>query len=289
MEDVNTSSRERSASLSDEQLAAVNAAVQEALKNANPAANARTGASDEDTRAAKSIDLVGLMFFILEKFLFVLVLAALGAMFFGYRAGKSVPVYTATSKLFIVNPNSTKISMSDLQLGTYLAMDYQEVFRTWEVHQAVRERLELPFSNAALQGMITVSNPEDTHVLYISCTCPDAQMAADIANAYAEEASEFIVNSMRGERPTSFSEALVPAYAHVTSKSGAMIKGFLLGTVLSVGVLTLLFVMDNRPRTPEDIAEFGGIPTLCVLPSTKEMKRLQKNEAKYGKTRRKKS
>ena len=48
----------------------------------------------------------------------------------------------------------------------------------------------------------------------------------------------------------------------------------LLGSVLAVGLLTLLYVLDGRPRTPESISMYGGIPTLAVLPSSKEMKKL---------------
>lgn len=74
--------------------------------------------------------------------------------------------------------------MADLQLGTALTSDYQEVFKTWEVHEMVIEELGLPYSYKEMQSMLTVSNPEDTRVLYITVTYPDAKMAAEIANSY---------------------------------------------------------------------------------------------------------
>lgn len=234
-----------------------------------------------DSHSAKTIDLVGLFFHILEKFYIVLLAAMIGAAFLGYRSTKSIPMYTATAKLYIVNANSPAISISDLQLGTVLTMDYQEVFKTWEVHEMVREALNLPYSYEYMQSLITVTNPEDTRLLYITAHFHDAELAADIANAYAKAAKEFIINTMRGDAPSNFSVALVPGYASVASKTGAIIKGFLLGSVLAVGILTLLFVLDDRPRTPEDIAHYGGIPTLAILPSTKEAKRLSKK--RYGK------
>ncbi|MBQ1257176.1 MAG: polysaccharide export protein, partial [Clostridia bacterium] len=132
-----------------------------------------------------------------------------------------------------------------------------------------------------MQSLITVSNPEDTRLLYITARYHDAEMAADIANAYAKAAKEFVINTMRGDEPSDFSIALVPGYAYITSKSGAIIKGFLLGSVLAIGILTLMFVLDDRPRTPEDIQMYGGIPTLAILPSIKEAKRLSKKR-KYG-------
>lgn len=241
----------------------------------------------EKDNQPKTIDLIGLMFHILEKFWVVVLAAVVCAALAGSYAAKAVPTYTATAKLYIVNPNSSGINIADLQLGTVLTLDYQEVFKTWEVHEMVREELNLPYSYEMMQSLINISNPEDTRLLYISATYTDAQMAADIANAYARAAKTFIINTMRGEEPSDFSIALVPGTAHVVSKSGTIIKGFLLGSVLAVGILTLLFVLDERPRTPECISLYGGIPTLAVLPSTKEMRKLTRkaNKHKTGKGR----
>jgi len=236
--------------------------------------------SKEGDPQVKTIDLIGLMFYVLEKFWIVLIAALFFAGVMGFIARNSVPMYTATSKLYIVNPASSGISIADLQLGSVLTLDYQEVFKTWEVHEMVREELNLPYSYEAMQSFLNVSNPEDTRLLYISVTYPDAQLAADIANAYAKAAKEFIISTMKGEEPSDFSIALVPGVAQAVSKSRSVVMGFMLGSVLAVGVLTLLFVLDNSPRTPDDIGMNAGVSTLAVLPAAKEMKEFasQKNE-----------
>lgn len=254
----------------------VTTAVVQTLQSMDPSVQKKTGIPGDKDKQPKTIDLIGLMFFIIEKLWLVLLLAILGAAFFGYTNNKSVPVYTATAKLYIVNADSPTISFSDLQLGTVLTMDYQEVFKTWEVHEMVRQELDLPYTYDQMQSFITVSNPEDTRILYITATCYDAQLAADIANAYAGAAKTFILNTMRGDEPRDFSIALVPSRGYVASKSSAVMKGFLLGSVLAVGILTLIFVLDDRPRTPESISTYGGIPTLAVLPSVKDIRRLSR-------------
>ena len=137
----------------------------------------------------KSVDLIGLFFAIIEKFWLVAICAILGTLVMGWLAGRSGTTYTATAKLFIVDTSSGSINISNLQLGTVLTMDYQEVFKTWEVHEMVIEELELPYSYEQMQSMLTVSNPEDTRILYITVHSPDAKMAADIANAYAKAAA----------------------------------------------------------------------------------------------------
>ena len=214
----------------------------------------------------KTIDLIGLFFSILEKFWLVVICAVVGAMLMGWMASRSTTTYTATAKLYIVDTSSGSINFNNLQLGTVLTLDYQEVFKTWEVHEMVIDELGLPYSYEQMQSLLSITNPEDTRILYITVAYPDAKMAAEIANAYARAAKTFIINTMRGEEPSDFSIALQPSVGYTVSKSSRMVMGFMLGSVLAVGLITLLFVLDNRPRSPESIETYGGIPTLAVFP-----------------------
>jgi capsular exopolysaccharide synthesis family protein len=218
----------------------------------------------------KTVDLAGMFFRILEKFWIILVSAAVCATVMGVLAGNSVMTYSATSKLYIVNKDSSGVNISDLQLGTVLTLDYQEVFKTWEVHKMVIEELDLPYSYQQMQSMLTVSNPEETRILYITVSNPDAKMAAKIANAYAKAAKTFIINTMEGVVPSDFSIALEPSVGSGANVGSSAVIGFVGGGVLAVAILAFLFVLDNRPRSPEAIQQYGGIPTLSVFPAHKD-------------------
>lgn len=217
-----------------------------------------------------TINLVALLFRILENLKYVVITAVLLAMGGGYYAQYCVtPTYTATAKLYILGQAGSSINLNSLQIGTVLTMDYQEVFKTWEVHEMVRQELNLPYNYGQLQSMLTITNPEDTRVLYITVVNPDAQLAADLANAYARAAKTFILETMDSEAPSSFSVALTPGNANAVSRSSYIAIGFLLGTLLSVGIIALHFVFDDRPRSPEDVEEVCGLPTLAVIPVMK--------------------
>lgn len=207
----------------------------------------------------KTVDLAGMFFRILEKFWIILVSAAVCAIVMGVLAGNSVMTYSATSKLYIVNKDSSGVNISDLQLGTVLTLDYQEVFKTWEVHEMVIEELDLPYSYQQMQSMLTISNPEETRILYITVSNPDAKMAAKIANAYAKAAKTFITNTMEGVEPSDFSIALEPSVGSGANVGSSAVIGFVGGGVLAVAILAFLFVLDNRPRSPEAIQQYGGI------------------------------
>lgn len=230
----------------------------------------------EAVAAPKTIDLVELMYHVISKIHYVLVCALVGAIIMVVQAATSVPVYSATAKLYIVGSQGATINVTDLQLGSMLTMDYEEVFRTWEVHEMVRSQLGVDYTYSQLQSMISVGNPEDTRILYITARHANAQMAADIANAYASAARTFILQTMDTEEPNLFSVALVPSVASVVSKASNAVKGFMLGAVLAVGIIVLLFVIDDRPRTPEHIQQAADIPTLAVIPVVSK-KTLKKN------------
>ena len=221
--------------------------------------------------AAKTIDLVELFYYLLSKLHFIILGMVVGALLLGsYASSRAVPIYTATSKLYIMGQTGTNI-IADLQIGSVLTMDYQEVFKTWEVHQMVNEQLGLNYGYSQLQGMLSVENPEDTRVLYITIRDTDAQRAADIDNAYAAAAKKFITQTMDTDEPSTFSIALVPSVAGGTSITGYIIRGILLGTVLAGGILVLIFLLDNRPKSPEDIMRYANIPTLAVIPKHPEL------------------
>ena len=217
---------------------------------------------------AKTIDLVELFYYLLSKLHFLLLGMIAGAVLLGaYATNRVVPVYTATSKLYIVGSTGASI-IADLQIGTVLTMDYQEVFKTWEVHQLVNDELGTNYNYSYLQSMLTVTNPEDTRILYITVRNTDAKLAADIANAYASAAKRFITETMNTDEPSTFSIALVPGTASGGGITGYVIRGILLGTVLAGGVLVLVFLLDSRPKSPEDVMRYANIPTLAVIPAS---------------------
>lgn len=217
-----------------------------------------------------TIDLVGFLFRLLERFWLILIAATVGTVGAWFYAQRSVPTYSATAKLYIVSQTDSLIKLSDLQVGTALAKDYLEVFRAWEVHELVRQDLNLNYSYGALSSMIGVSNPTDTRILSISAVHPDPQMAANLANAYARAAKQYITSVMNCEEPTDFSIARVPTTPNNSRKSTTVLMGFLLGSMLMVGILFLQYILDDRPQTPEDILEYAGIPTLAILPAVSE-------------------
>lgn len=275
MIDENQQKQPADGELNNNLINAVTATVLQTLQATGRIADENKGYR-ESRQESKTVDLMGMLFRILERFWIVLISAGICAMLMGMIAENSVTTYSATAKLYIVNKDNSGVNIADLQLGTVLTLDYQEVFKTWEVHKMVIEELDLPYSYAQMQSMLTISNPEDTRILYITVSNPDAKMAADIANSYAKAAKTFIINTMDGVEPSDFSSALEPTAGYSASVKTNAVIGFIGGGVLAATLLALLFVLDNRPRSPEAIRQYGGISTLSVFPANKDKRAVRK-------------
>ncbi len=245
-----------------------------------PAAGGWTKAADNNV---VEIDLVALFYRFLEKAHWIVLTALIGAVIaFLIVSFLVTPIYQATAKIYIVGSDTT-ISLTDLQIGSNLAADYKEVFKNWHVHELVDKRLNLDYSYSKLSGMLSVSNPSNTHVIYVSISSPDRQEAKLIADTYAQVAREFIAAKMDMREPNIFEEAKMPDKPVSPHKTRDVIIGFLLGALLAMAIVTVKFVSDDRICTTEDIAKVGKLPTLGLIPLQGSDRKAGKDNDKDGK------
>ena len=201
---------------------------------------------DDVAEEEDEIDLGALFYRFLEKVHWIILTALIGAAIAGVLVFKFItPIYEATAKIYIVGSDTT-ISLTDLQIGSNLAADYQEVFKNWHVHELVDKRLNLDYSYTKLAGMITITNPQNTHVLYVNVKSPDPQEAKVIADTYAQVAREFIATKMDMREPNIFEEAKLPDRPVTPKKTRDIIIGFVIGALLAMAVIAIKFFSDDR-------------------------------------------
>ena len=214
------------------------------------------------------IDLGDLLYRWVEHIWLILLVTVLGAAISAaYTLFFVTPMYEATSKLYVLNSSDSALNLSDLQIGTYLASDYMEVFKTWEVHEMVITNLGLPYSYSDMQSMLTVTNPNDTRILYITIHSPNAKEAAAIANEYATVALKYIADTMSTEEPNIMSVALEPTNPSSPNKARDILLGLVLGLVASLGWVTLRYISDDKIKSMDEIRRYSNLPVLAVVPT----------------------
>ena len=238
----------------------------EVKDNVQVTAAAAAAAAAKNSSDVVEIDLAELALHFLEKIHWIILTALLGAAIaFGIVQYLVTPIYQATAKIYIVG-SDTAISLSDLQIGSNLAADYQEVFKNWHVHELVDKRLNLNYSYSKLSSMLSVSNPSGTHVLYVRIKSPNKQEAKLLADTYAQVAREFIAAKMDMREPNLFEEARLPDRPVTPQKARDIIIGFLIGALLAMAIIAIRYFSDDRICTTEDIAKVGGLTTLGMIP-----------------------
>ena len=216
------------------------------------------------------IDLLDFFQYLLRRVKYVILAAFLGIVVMAvYAFVLATPQYEATAQIYVVNSQDSVVNLSDLQIGSYLTSDYQLVFDTWEVNQQVIQNLNLPYKLEEMESMLTISNPSDTRALFITVTSPDPREAALIANEYADVARQYISDVMLTEVPSTLSVALEPENPVSPNKKMLLAIGMLLGLMLSVGLLFVIYIMDDKIKTSSDVVKYTGSVPLAIIPLTK--------------------
>jgi capsular polysaccharide biosynthesis protein len=125
-------------------------------------AQARRAAND-------TIDLVEMFYRMLKEVWWIVAATVIGAALAAvYSFSFATPVYQSQASMYVVNPKDTVVDLSVLQVGSQITGDYQELFKTRTVTREVIAVLGLPYTVDELRGMLTLSTPANTRVLYIT-------------------------------------------------------------------------------------------------------------------------
>lgn len=199
-------------------------------------------------------------FFIIFIALVVGTIALLGSVFL------IKPKYTSTTRIYVVSRTADSITNQDLQAGSYLVKDYQEVITSNEVLSSVIDKEKLSLTPNELSSMISVTIPTDTRVISISVEDDNAQEATTIANTVREMAAEKIKAVTKVDDVTTLEAAEVPKEPSSPNIKRNTLIGVIAGGVLAVISIIILEILDDRVRRPEDIEDVLGLPLLGIVP-----------------------
>ena len=197
------------------------------------------------------------------------------------------PRYTSTTKMYVLNRQTNEgVTSSDLQSSTYLTKDYMEMIRSRTDIEAVIADLNLNSTYEDVLGQIDVSAASDTRVIAISVTDKDPYEARDIANAVRNAAAAHIQSVMNTEAVTVVDEANIPTKksSPSTIKNVEVAGG--VGLFLALAVCVVLYLMNDKVTTAEDVERYLGLSVLASMPLEEEEVRRKKARKKPEKKKR---
>lgn len=220
------------------------------------------------------IDLKEVFYLLLSHWKSIFLAMLIGAAIFGaYHTFLLKPSYQADASIYITSTDSM-ISFSDLQLSAALTDDYANIIKSRTVLNRVIDELDLNLNYKQLGALISVDNPDSTHIVDIKVTCDDPELSRNITNALMNISVDQIYQVIGSGEPTVIDYAMAEAVQDVTpSLKKYLMLGALLGALLVCAIVVLRMLTDTTLKTVDDIDRYLHLPVLAAVPYYREMDR----------------
>lgn len=178
------------------------------------------------------------------------------------------PMYTSTTKLYVINKQNSdnNITYTDLQTGNLLTNDYIIQVKGTKVLSQVISELNLTDTEDELASRITVSNPENSRFIVISVSDKDPVVAQQIASCVAKVSSDVVKEVMDLEKVNVAEEANLPLEESSPNLKKNVLLGGVAGVFVSLLLIVVFYLLNDRIRTPEDVKRYLGLNTLGQIP-----------------------
>jgi capsular exopolysaccharide synthesis family protein len=182
------------------------------------------------------------------------------------------PKYESAAMFYVNNSNlslgdtSLSISSGDLTTSRNLVDSYIVILNTRETLVDVIDYAGASRTYKELREMIAAEAVNETEIFKVTVTSPDPQEAERIANAIAYILPKRIGIIIDGTSAKVVDAAIVPTKPSSPSYTKNTMIGFLLGFVLTVGVIALREIFDTTIRVEDDIAQCCKHPILASVP-----------------------
>ena len=207
--------------------------------------------------------------------------------------------YTSSSKVFITNESNSETPTTSSEIDWTLSKQYSLSAKEFITIDYLEKVADLLNSNALstipecaapdgksfsafyseITGMskitaeillnyISVSTNSSTCIMTVTANTPNPKLSAIITNAVAESFEDYLIDvlettEVKAKRIDSGKVSSEPSNIHTTRN---VLLGVVVGVLLSCGVLFLVFVFDDKIKSPEDVEKYLGLSVLGAIP-----------------------
>lgn len=183
------------------------------------------------------------------------------------------PVYEASTKLFVGKEENSEESYNSNDIAMYqkLLKTYSETIKTRDLLTSAIKDSKYDLEVGAVSSAITVVPVADTQILQIKYQSKDPKeaeiMLKAISNNFIKTAKELVPNG----NVRTIEAVEMPENPISPNKKMNIAIAFLLGLMVSVGLVFLLEYMDNTYKNKEQLENELGLPVLGTIPNLDEV------------------
>jgi len=184
------------------------------------------------------------------------------------------PTYETSTKVFIGKEESNQegYNTNDIQMYQKLLQTYAETIKTNEVVQAaINSTNNTDLTVPAVKGALTVTPVSDTQILQIKYQNKSPEVAKEILESITNEfvilAKELVPNG----NVRVIEAVQLPENPVAPNKKMNVAIAFLLGLMVSVGLVFLIEYLDNTFKSKEELERELDIPVVGIIPEVEEV------------------
>lgn len=184
------------------------------------------------------------------------------------------PTYETSTKVFIGKEESNQegYNTNDIQMYQKLLQTYAETIKTNEVVQAaINSTNNTDLTVPAVKGALTVTPVSDTQILQIKYQNKNPEVAKEILEGITNEfvilAKELVPNG----NVRVIEAVQLPENPVAPNKKMNIAIAFLLGLMVSVGLVFLIEYLDNTFKNKEQLERELDIPVVGIIPEVEEV------------------
>lgn len=245
--------------------------------------------SDNRLQRAKQppeqIDLMELALVLWKRAWLIVLAALLGAgCAFGWSKLFIEPTYRAQFSAMIFNSNehaseNGQLNASEISVAEYLTVTYTKVLTSRPVIETISEKLDISASYEAVAKLVTVKAVEDTQIIEVSVTAHSPETAYLIAQEIADLGPATVTDLIEGSRMKIINHPVMPTDRSGPSYVRYALQGLLLGGAAVSGLILLLYFLDDRIHSKDELERKFGI---SVIGSIHDMSRASGSSYDYA-------
>lgn len=224
------------------------------------------------------VSLKELLRYVLSKFYIVasitVVVVLVGEIYSTYI---KTPLYKSTAKLVLTSSQgdsaSSAVTNTDVTLSNNLVKTYSEIITSREVLSKVISNLKLATNAEELAEKVTVSSVSNTQIIILSVSDTDAEQAEKVANEIAKVFKAEIVNLYKIDNVQIVDKAQKADAPYNVNVLKQTLQFLAAGLALGIGVVLVMFYLDNTIKNSQIVEEKVGLVVLGVVPKVGRKKK----------------
>lgn len=243
--------------------------------------------NSNEVRGGIQISLVKLLQSYLRKlWLIILCTVVAGVGTYLYTTKMVTPIYAAKATIIVSNIKSSAnqleyVTGSNISTSKMLVNTYMSVIKSDRVLNQVVEESGVGYSAAYIRSHLYLAQENDTEIFSVTVRHSNPEFATEIANAVAQYAPDVIASIVDGSSAKTLDVATVPKTPYSPNVKNNTSIGCFVGLLLSVIVITLLYLLDGRLKDAETLEQMFDLPVLGEIPDFKNQDSKKRN-AGYG-------